>query len=76
MALVHDYPGLCKDRITNGAYPLDLLDSMRIEIQKGLDGGLVSPRYLREKLETFSQFVEFLDASRDARFVDVFEGDE
>lgn len=65
MGLIDDYPHLCKSRATNAAYPLDLLDSIQREFQKGLDGGVVSTAYLRSKLAELDRFVTFLEQNAD-----------
>lgn len=53
------YTKLCKDRATNAAYPLDILDGMTREFQKALDGGILGTTYLLEKLDTLQRHVEW-----------------
>jgi hypothetical protein len=63
-----NYKALCKERSTNAEYPLDLLDGIRREFEKALEGGILGTTYILEKLETLKSHVEFCDFHAKAQF--------
>lgn len=65
MGYISDYRTLCTSRATNPEWPLELLDSIEKEFQQGLDGGILDPLYISEKLESLKRHVDWLKLNCD-----------
>ena len=61
MPYLTNMPKTCRDRATNPEYPLTLLDSVKKEFDKGLDGGIFDPGYVLDKLEVLTRHVKWLE---------------
>jgi len=61
MPYLTNYIATCKSRATNPEYPLDLLDSIRREFDKGLNGGIFDASYVLSKLDSIKRHVEWCE---------------
>ena len=61
MPYLSDYVTTCKSRATNPHYPLELLDSIRKEFDKGLNGGIFDATYVLAKIDTLRSHVSWCE---------------
>lgn len=59
---------VCKAGHTRAEFPLDLLESIQREFQKGLDGGFFSPSYVLEKLDLLTRHTKWLEQKANEQF--------
>jgi hypothetical protein len=77
MAYLSDMRATCKARATNAAYPLELLESIQSEFDKGLNGGIFDASYVLSKLSTLTEHVRFLEVeARKENAAEFSSGDE
>ena len=61
MPFISDYVKLNRDHAQNPRYVLDgPIKSLTMEIEKGLNGGIVDPAYLQSKLDIIQQHIDWL----------------
>ena len=56
-----DYLATCKAEQVNPEYPLGPLNGLRLEFEKGANGGYFCPRYMREKLDMLASWAVMLE---------------
>lgn len=65
MAYLTNMPETCKRAATRPEHAIDLLEAIRGEFDKGLNGGIFDASYVLAKLDTLTRHVQWLE--REAR---------
>jgi len=61
MPYLRNMPATCKARNTRPEHAIDLLDSIRGEFDKGLNGGIFDATYVLMKLASLTTHVKWLE---------------
>ena len=75
MAYLTNMRKTCTDRATNPEYPLTLLDSIRGEFDKALNGGIFDASYVLSKLVPLTRHVKWMEGQAEIEWQAQVEDD-